>query len=63
MACLLYTSIMSERDIHSDRIMVKMAPHRMLVGDTDVGKELIERIGELKELLDAYRSGTIIENG
>lgn len=54
---------MSERDIHSDRIMVKMAPHRMLVGDTDVGKELIERIGELKELLDAYRSGTIIENG
>lgn len=56
-------AIMSERDIHSDRIMVKMAPHRMLVGDTDMGKELIERIGELKELLDAYRSGTIIENG
>lgn len=54
-------AIMSERDIHSDRIMVKMAPRRMLVGDTDIGKELKERIEELKELLDAYRSGLIIE--
>ena len=55
-------AIASERDIHSDQIMVKMAPHRMLVGDTDIGKELKERIEELKALLEAYRSGLIIEN-
>lgn len=55
-------AIIQEKDIHSDRIMVKMAPHRMLVGDTDIGKELKERIGELKLLLESYRSGLIIEN-
>ena len=38
-----------------------MTPHRMHVGDTDNGKALKERIGELKELLEAYRNGWIIE--
>jgi fructose-1,6-bisphosphatase-3 len=54
-------AIAKETDIHSERIMVKMAPHRMHVGDTDNGKALKERIDELMELLEAYRSGRIIE--
>ena len=54
-------AIVNETDIHSERIMVEMAPHRMHVGDTDNGKALKERIGELQELLNAYRSGRIIE--
>lgn len=54
-------AIEKETDIHSDRIMVKMAPRRMLVGDSDTGRELRERIGELTQLLAAYRSGQIIE--
>ncbi len=54
-------AIANETDIHSERILVEMAPRRMLVGDTDNGKALKERISELKELLDAYRSGRIIE--
>lgn len=54
-------AIANETDIHSDRIMVKMAPRRMLVGDTDTGAALRERIGELKQLLETYRSGLIIE--
>ena len=54
-------AIEKETDIHSDRIMVKMAPRRMLVGDSDTGRELEERIGELMQLLAAYRSGQIIE--
>ena len=33
----------------------------MVVGDTDNGKALQERIDELKQLLDAYRSGLIKE--
>ena len=54
-------AIANETDIHSERIMIEMAPHRMHVGDTDNGKALKERIEELKELLEAYRSGLIIE--
>ncbi len=54
-------AIANETDIHSERIMVEMAPHRMHVGDTDNGRALKERISELKELLEAYRSGRIIE--
>ena len=54
-------AIANETDIHSERIMVEMAPRRMHVGDTDNGWALKERIGELRELLDAYRSGKIIE--
>ncbi len=54
-------AILNETDIHSDRIMVMNAPHRMRVADTDTGKELKERIAELKELLKAYRSGLIGE--
>ena len=54
-------AIANETDIHSERIMVEMAPHRMHVGDTDNGKALKERIAELTQLLAAYRSGIIIE--
>ena len=35
--------------------------HISLVGDTDNGKALKERIQELKQLLDAYRKGVIKE--
>ncbi|MCF0146255.1 MAG: fructose-1,6-bisphosphatase, partial [Eubacterium sp.] len=54
-------AIRNESDIHSDQIGVMMAPRRMYVADTDHGVELIERINELKQLLEAYRSGLIIE--
>ncbi|HIU76451.1 MAG TPA: fructose-1,6-bisphosphatase [Candidatus Pelethocola excrementipullorum] len=59
--CSTEEAISKETDIHSDQIMVKMAPRRMLVGDTDTGVALKERIGELLQLLGAYRSGLIIE--
>lgn len=54
-------AIRKETDIHSERIMIMNAPHRLHVADTDSGKELQERILELKELLRAYRSGMIVE--
>ena len=47
-------AIEKERDIHSDSVIVKRTLERKTVGDTDVGKVL-------KALLDAYRSGQIIE--
>ena len=54
-------AIEKERDIHSDSVIVKRTLERKTVGDTDVGKALKERIRDLEELLDAYRSGQIIE--
>ena len=32
-----------------------------MVGETDLGVELREKIADLRELLDAYREGTIKE--
>ena len=49
-------------DIHSDRVMVQQFTKRLTVGDTDQGKELKERIREIEMLLQAYRSGMIVEN-
>ena len=54
-------AIEKEKDIHSDSVIVKRVVSRKTVGDTDVGKELRERIEDLEALLAAYRSGTIIE--
>lgn len=54
-------AITQETDIVSDSILVKRVAKRMVVGDTDNGKALQERIDELKQLLDAYRSGLIKE--
>ncbi|MEG1505513.1 MAG: fructose-bisphosphatase class III, partial [Lachnospiraceae bacterium] len=48
-------------DIHSDSIVVKRAVARRVVGDTDVGKELKDRIVDLESLLNAYRSGLLTE--
>ena len=52
-------AIEKERDIHSDSVIVKRTLERKTVGD--VGKALKERIRDLEALLDAYRSGQIIE--
>ena len=38
-----------------------MSAHRMLVADTDKGKELNAQITDLEELLYAYRHGYINE--
>ena len=54
-------AIEKELDIHSDRIMVQKTERRLLVGDTNSGLEMKERIRELEELLKAYRNGTIKE--
>ena len=52
-------AVETERDIVSNRVAVRYNPRRALVGDTDNGKALKERIQELKQLLDAYRKGVI----
>lgn len=54
-------AVRTEADIVSERIPVEMAPRRIMVADTDVGKELKESISQLEKLLEAYREGIILE--
>ncbi len=46
-------------DIRSTTQLVEMTGRRQMVADTDKGAELRAQIEDLKELLDAYRTGTI----
>ena len=54
-------AVQEEADIISKKVAVKLTQRRKLVGDTDTGIVLKERIEELKQLLQAYRDGIIIE--
>lgn len=54
-------AILRGTDIKSTTQIVEMSAHRMLVADTDKGKELRGQIAELEELLYAYRHGYINE--
>ncbi len=54
-------AIVNENDIHSELTVVQRVNNRILVGDTDTGRELKEQIHDLERLLSAYRNGEIIE--
>jgi len=41
--------------------VVEKMPRRIMVADTDKGRELMEQISDLKELVAAYREGLIKE--
>lgn len=48
-------AVAQEQDIVSNRVAVHYNNKRTLVGDTDTGTALKERISELIQLLEAYR--------
>lgn len=54
-------AILRGTDIKSTTQIVEMSAHRMLVADTDKGKELHEQVNDLRQLLKAYRHGIIKE--
>lgn len=54
-------AVLRETDIVSNQVAVHYTHRRRLVGDTDNGMALKERITELTQLLDAYRKGVIKE--
>ena len=54
-------AVARETEIVSKRVAVSYMSRRQLVGDTDTGHALKERIQELIQLLDAYRTGIIKE--
>lgn len=49
------------QDIKSSTQIVEMSTQRMMVKDTDKGRELVTQINDLKKLLMAYRTGLIKE--
>lgn len=54
-------AIKDEKDIISNRVFIEANAKRKRVRDTDVGKELLEQIDDLKMLLAAFRKGLIKE--
>ena len=48
-------------DIKSTNFVLEFNSQRMMVKDTDKGKELVTQIQDLKKLLVAYRTGLIKE--
>ena len=44
-------------------VVFEMMNRRMLVSDTDEGKEIIERMNDLRGLLEAYRTGAVKPRG
>lgn len=48
-------------DIESDSAQIEWEPKRLMIGDTDEGKKLWQMIEALKDLLQAYRQGSVQE--
>lgn len=55
------SAIIHESDIFSDSTVVEIAPTRIRVSSTDIGREIKESIKQLELLLEAYRDGIIVE--
>ena len=56
-------AIRNETDIVSDSEIIESKSERILVEDTDTGRELREQIAELTVLLSAYEDGSLPEKG
>lgn len=54
-------AVLHESDIFSDSTVIEVAPVRIRVSDTDIGRELKDQIKQLELLLQAYRDGVIVE--
>lgn len=54
-------AIRSGSDIHNRIQLTDFSSKRMLIRDTDMGKQLLDQIADLELLLDAYRTGRIKE--
>lgn len=54
-------AVLHESDIFSDSTVIEVAPVRIRVSDTDIGRQLKDQIKQLELLLQAYRDGIIVE--
>ena len=54
-------AILSGSDIHNRMLLQDFSGRRIRIKDTDKGKELLEQINSLEQLLEAYRNGSLRE--
>jgi fructose-1,6-bisphosphatase-3 len=54
-------AVRSGNDIHNRMLLQDFSGKRIRIKDTDKGKELLEQINSLEQLLQAYRSGSLRE--
>lgn len=54
-------AIEEEKDILSTITVVEEPKSRLIISETDIGRDLKEQINDLMQLLDAYRNGVIKE--
>lgn len=55
----IHMALMENADIDSESNFFEIEPQRVMIRDTDKGKELMENIADLQLLLEAYREGYI----
>lgn len=55
-------AVATEKDIHSITEVVDTSNNRLRVADTDKGKEMQEKIADLKELISCYKLGLLKEH-
>lgn len=54
-------AVLSGSDIHNRTLLQDFSGRRIRIKDTDKGKELLDQINSLEQLLNAYRNGTLRE--
>ena len=54
-------AILSGSDIHSRTLLQDFSGQRIRIKDTDKGKELLDQINDLEQLLTCYRNGSLRE--
>ncbi|MDO4669949.1 MAG: fructose-1,6-bisphosphatase [Aerococcus sp.] len=57
----VWDAVINETDIISTERIVSTQRHRTLVRDTDIGQELSRQIDDLKDLLEAFSDGRVLE--
>ena len=55
-------AIKNNADIVSDTVVFEPSYNTIKVRDTDIGKQILQKIDDLTELLNAYESGLIKES-
>ena len=55
-------AVLSGNDIQNQTLLQDFSKRRIRIKDTDKGKELLDQISSLEQLLQAYRSGSMREH-
>ena len=57
-----HNAIHKNQDIEGDEYIFEKIENRMKIAETDEGRQLQTRVNDLMDLLEAYRSGAVLEN-